>query len=135
MTDPENAGVTEQNVPLGHRVPRSVLASVFIALLLLTLLTYAATGIDLGGLNVWVAITIATLKAALVALFFMHLAYERPFNAVVLVTTLCFGALFIGLALLDVFHYRENIETYRAQNPQMVAPQLETKPSSGPAQP
>ena len=47
--------------------------SVWIALLLGTFLTYKAAFIDLGRFNSAVALIIATTKALLVALFFMHL--------------------------------------------------------------
>jgi cytochrome c oxidase subunit 4 len=110
---------------VGHHVPARVLAAVLVALLILTALTVAATLVNLGSLNLWIALAIATVKAALVALFFMHLAYDKPFNAIVLLGTLCFVALFIGLALVDVFHYRENIDAFRTRNPDRVAPQLD----------
>lgn len=112
---------------VGHHVPAWVLAAVLVALLILTVATVAATLVNLGSLNLWIALIIATIKATLVALFFMHLAYDKPFNAIVLVGTLCFVALFIGLALLDAFHYRENIDAFRARNPDRVAPQLDVE--------
>ena len=46
---------------------------VWIALLAGHALTYEAAFIDLGRFNAAVALTIATIKALLVALFFMHL--------------------------------------------------------------
>jgi cytochrome c oxidase subunit 4 len=110
---------------VGHHVPVWILVAVLIVLLVLTVVTVAATLVNLGSLNLWIALIIATIKATLVALFFMHLAYDKPFNAIVLVGTLCFVALFIGLALLDVFQYRENIDSFRAANPDAVAPQLD----------
>ncbi|MCG8510585.1 MAG: cytochrome C oxidase subunit IV family protein, partial [Rhodospirillales bacterium] len=66
-----------------HVVPLSLLAGVFGALLFLTLITVAATWIDLGALNVWVAVGIAVVKAAFVALYFMHLRWDSPFNSMV----------------------------------------------------
>ncbi|MCC6264554.1 MAG: cytochrome C oxidase subunit IV family protein [Bryobacterales bacterium] len=50
--------------------------SVFLALLLLTGLTTGVAEIDLGALNSPVAMLIAAAKAALVALFFMHLRWS-----------------------------------------------------------
>ena len=53
--------------------------SVFAALLVLTVVTVAVASLDLTeGMTVAVAIAIATFKAALVALFFMHLKGEKP---------------------------------------------------------
>jgi cytochrome c oxidase subunit 4 len=53
--------------------------SVFAALLILTVVTVAVASLQLTeGMTVLVAITIATFKAALVAIFFMHLKGEKP---------------------------------------------------------
>ncbi len=92
-----------------HVVPAQLLLRVWGALLVLTFVTVAVTWVDLGPLSVPVAIGIATIKAILVALFFMHLKYDRPFNAVVLVASVFFLILFLGLALLDTLHYRDNL--------------------------
>ncbi|MFQ5960836.1 MAG: cytochrome C oxidase subunit IV family protein [Candidatus Methylomirabilales bacterium] len=53
-----------------------IYTAVFVGLIVFTVVTVVAAGIDLGGLNVPVAVIIATLKAALVGLFFMHLRFE-----------------------------------------------------------
>ena len=53
-----------------------------IALLILTGLTIGAAFIDLGSGNVVVALGIASIKASLVALFFMHLRWEKPVNSI-----------------------------------------------------
>ena len=50
---------------------------VWIALLVLTGVTWGVSYINLGLGNVTVALLIASVKAALVALFFMHLRYEN----------------------------------------------------------
>jgi len=53
--------------------------AVFGALLVLTLLTVAISYVQLStSSTIALALTIATAKAALVALFFMHLKGERP---------------------------------------------------------
>ncbi len=54
---------------------RTTLA-VFAALLLLTVVTVLVSYVDLGPGNVAVALLIASAKASLVALFFMHLKGE-----------------------------------------------------------
>ena len=58
---------------LGHVVPVWLLAAVFAALMVLTGLTVAVAQVDLGNLNLYLALGIAALKASLVVLFFMHL--------------------------------------------------------------
>ena len=59
-----------------HLQPYRVYAFVFVALIVFTVLTVAAARIDLGGLNVAIALAIAVTKASLVGLFFMHLRFE-----------------------------------------------------------
>ena len=72
------------------------------ALLLGTFLTYEAAKIDLGPFNAAVALTIATTKALLVALFFMHLrhASERLLKVVV-ICTLFFLMILLALSMAD----------------------------------
>lgn len=53
-----------------------IYTAVFVALVVFTVVTVVAAQIDLGGLNVPLALVIATTKAALVGLFFMHLRFE-----------------------------------------------------------
>jgi cytochrome c oxidase subunit 4 len=63
---------------LGHILPFNVYVSVFVALIVLTIVTVAASQVDFGSMNVVIALLIASVKAMLVALFFMHLKYENP---------------------------------------------------------
>ncbi len=110
---------------VGHVVPVAVLALTLTTLLGLTFLTVAASWVDLGALNLWVALLIATAKATLVVLYFMHLRYEKPFNAIVLICALLFVMLFCSLTLMDSLAYRPNVETYRAASPANYAPDLQ----------
>jgi cytochrome c oxidase subunit IV len=114
-----------------HVVSAQVLLRVWGALLALTFITVAVTWVNLGPLGVPVAIGIATVKAILVALFFMHLKYDRPFNAVVLVASIFFVILFLGLALLDTLHYRDNLIPGYA--PGLAAPAPAEAPAGMPA--
>jgi cytochrome c oxidase subunit IV len=93
-----------------HAVPLRILLTVFIALLALTYVTVAARSIDLGGLNIWIALGIATLKGTLVILYFMHLRYDSPFYSIVLVTALVFMFLFLGVTMLDTVQYQPTID-------------------------
>src|SRR5215469_675844 len=70
-----------------------------ILLLILTIITVVAAGFDFGSANVVIALVIATIKASLVALFFMHLAHDKPVNAIIA----CGGFIFLGLFLLFTF--------------------------------
>lgn len=104
----DNYPKTAHDAPhgVGHIVPFRLLLGVFLALTVLTVVTVLASTIDFGELNLIVALAIAVVKAALVVLFFMHLIWDRPFNAIVFVGCLIFVALFIALALLDTRQYR-----------------------------
>ena len=92
-----------------HVVPFRVLLAVWAALMVLTVVTVAATWVDLGNFNLWIALEIATVKATLVLLYFMHMRYDRPFNAVVFFSALAFVALFIGIALIDTGAYQPEL--------------------------
>ena len=91
-----------------HVVPPKVLLAVYGALLLLTLITVAVTNFELGNWNVWVALLVALAKAAVVALYFMHLRWDSPFNAICLIAALFFVCIFIGIAVLDSREYKVN---------------------------
>jgi cytochrome c oxidase subunit 4 len=90
-------------------MPANVLLAVWGALVVLTVVTVAATWIDLGRLNLLLAMAIATVKASLVLLYFMHMRYDRPFNAVVFVAALLFVALFVGITLIDTSAYQPEL--------------------------
>jgi cytochrome c oxidase subunit IV len=76
--------------------------AVWIALLIGTGLTYYAAKLDLGQYNAAVALIIATTKALLVALFFMHLrhAHEKLLKLVV-ISTLFFLLILMALSMAD----------------------------------
>jgi cytochrome c oxidase subunit 4 len=99
--------MSEQTVDGVHITSLRTLVVVWIALLIGTWLTVTATYFDFGSLNLWIGLAIATGKALLVALYFMHMRWDRPFNAFVFLTAFAFLALFIGLALMDTAHYQD----------------------------
>ncbi|MEW6741672.1 MAG: cytochrome C oxidase subunit IV family protein [Planctomycetota bacterium] len=94
---------------IGHVVPVPLLLAVGAILIVLTWVTVRATYVDLGHWNLLIALSIAVIKGSLVALIFMHLRWDRPFNALVLISALVFFAVFIGLSLLDTIHYAPEI--------------------------
>ena len=87
----------------------AVYLKTLIALLILTGITVGASYIHFGSgaANVVVALTIATIKATLVALFFMHLLHDKPVNGLIAATGFIFLGLFLMFTLLD-FDTREN---------------------------
>jgi len=76
-------------------------------LLIGTVITVLASYLDLGhhGLNIALALVIATFKGSLVALFFMHLISERTMIYTVLGFTTFF---FIGLMFLTIGAYADH---------------------------
>jgi cytochrome c oxidase subunit 4 len=86
-----------------------LLVVVLIALLIGTWLTVTATYFDLGRLNIWIGLAIATAKAVLVALYYMHLRWDRPFNGFVFLTAFLFLGIFVGIALMDTSHYQDTL--------------------------
>jgi cytochrome c oxidase subunit 4 len=84
-----------------HIIPLKVYWAVFGALVFLTLTTTEVASLDLGGLNVPVALLIAGMKASLVVLFFMALRYDNKVNAMIFSVGLLFVLVFIGFVLLD----------------------------------
>lgn len=101
MSDHENSFVHVASVKL--------LLVVWIGLMVGTWLTVAASNVDLGALNIWIGLGIATAKATLVALFYMHLRWDKPFNAFVFVGAFFLLFLFIGFAMMDTAHYQVDL--------------------------
>ncbi|MCW5980347.1 MAG: cytochrome C oxidase subunit IV family protein [Bryobacteraceae bacterium] len=91
---------------------RKTYSLVLAALMALTVITVAVSGIHFGSpaINVVVALTIASVKATLVALFFMHLLYDKRINAIIFVT----GALMLGIFLIFILL---DVETRDAVRP------------------
>ena len=93
-----------------HPMPVWLLLFVFFSLLALTGLTVFQAGLHLGNLEVWLSLIIATIKASLVMAFFMHLAYDKPFNILMFLSSFLFVVLFIGFLLMDSNAYQDNVE-------------------------
>jgi len=74
---------------------------VFVALLVLTLVTTLAASVDLGPLNVVVALVIAVIKMLLVALFFMHIRHSTILMKVVVGGGLLWLAILLVLSMAD----------------------------------
>jgi cytochrome c oxidase subunit 4 len=76
--------------------------AVFFALLVGTALTVFAATLDLGPFNAPVALGIATVKATLVALFFMHVWHaSEKLTKLVVIGALFFLLLLLGLTMTD----------------------------------
>ena len=72
-------------------------------LVALTVITVLAAGVNFGSTsaNVIIAMAIASVKASLVALFFMHLRWDKPLNATIFVGGLCFLGIMLTFTFMD----------------------------------
>jgi len=87
-----------------HIVPYKTFLVIWVVLLVLTGITVAVAQYNLGPLNIWVALGIATLKAGLVVAVFMHMKYESRLFQLSLFSALAILAIFIGLTFVDVLY-------------------------------
>ena len=91
----------EHEDAVGHHpgVHKSSLTSyfvVFFALMVFTVLTVAASRVDLGALNTPIALAIAVIKMTLVILWFMHVIHSPRLTWIVIVASfLWLGVLFV----------------------------------------
>ena len=92
-----------------HPMPVWMLLTVFVALLTLTVATVYQSSFDLGNIEVWLSLAIATVKAGLVIAFFMHLLWDKPLNMIIILSSLIFVSLFLGFTMMDAQGYRENL--------------------------
>ena len=86
----------EEHAPHVHVTSIAVYLLVFLALAVGTVLTVAASRFDLGMWNTPIALVIATIKAVLVILFFMHAIHSTRLTWVVIIASfLWLGVLFV----------------------------------------
>lgn len=74
---------------------------VFAMLIVFTVITVGVSYIDLGRANLFIAMLVATCKAVMVAAIFMHLAFDKKFNAVIFGFSVLFLAVFIIFTMFD----------------------------------
>ena len=84
-----------------HIVPYSVYINVWLALLVLTVITVAVSYVDMRHVAVLTAVFIATGKSMLVLLYFMHIRFGKPMYMVMILVVLAAYAVFIGLTFFD----------------------------------
>lgn len=84
-----------------HVMSPKMLIGVWAALIALTGITVWTASMNLHPFDLVIAMIIATVKALLVALFFMHLLYDRPFNGLVFMLSFVFAATFVSFSMFD----------------------------------
>jgi cytochrome c oxidase subunit 4 len=87
---------------MNHEItPAKTYYLVFVTLLILTFTTARVAYIDLGPFNVYVAMTIAIIKALLVVLFFMHVKQSSHVVKVFVAAGFFWLAIMLSLTLAD----------------------------------
>ena len=84
-----------------HIVPPGIYAAIITTLLVLTVVTVLAAKVDLGRFNIVVALAIATVKATLVVLIFMHAKYVPKRTKLVIMAGIFWLALLLFMTLSD----------------------------------
>jgi cytochrome c oxidase subunit 4 len=84
-----------------HITPIKTYLAVGLGLIILTSITVWASFIDFGPYNVTIALAIASIKALLVAFFFMHLFWDNKLYLVVFSIALIFLTIFLTFTLFD----------------------------------
>jgi len=84
-----------------HIVSPKIYLLIFGALMLGTYVTVRAAFVDLGKMNIVLALGIATIKATLVVLYFMHARYSPKRTQLVIVCSVFWLAIMLALTLTD----------------------------------
>jgi cytochrome c oxidase subunit IV len=86
-----------------HVVPVKIYIAVFLTLVALTWVTTGVSTIDLGRLNIFVALSIAIVKASLVLLFFMHVKYGTRLTKMIVLSGLYWLILLLFIVMEDLW--------------------------------
>lgn len=85
-----------------HVLPLKVYFGVFAMLIVFTVITVAVSYVDLGTtINLVVALLVAATKALMVATIFMHLAFDKKFNAIIISSSVLFLIVLVGITMSD----------------------------------
>jgi cytochrome c oxidase subunit 4 len=118
----ETATHHDEDHGMAHTMSVSALLTVFSILVVLTILTVSISNYirgheELHNWGVPVAMAIATVKAILVVLYFMHLRYDKSLNNLIFFFCFAFVFLFMIFTLVDTLQYHTDIETFVESQP------------------
>ena len=99
-----------------HVLPYVAYMGTWITLMVLTVITVAASYMNFGPANLLIAVTIATIKATVVAAIFMHLAFDQKLHSLILSMAGLFLAIFISITMSDT-EGRGHAEAIEAERP------------------
>ncbi|MCY3985754.1 MAG: cytochrome C oxidase subunit IV family protein [Candidatus Dadabacteria bacterium] len=86
-----------------HHTGLRVYGAVCLTLFVLTAVTVYITKFDFGDMNIVVAMIIASIKAGIVALYFMHLKFEDKLTWIYALYPLFLLFLLIGFTIIETF--------------------------------
>jgi cytochrome c oxidase subunit 4 len=101
-TNPSHHAAHEDGAVHVHIASSRFYWGIFGALIVLTIATVKVSYYDFGSANIIIALLIATMKASLVAAFFMHLRHDKLFNTISFLSAFLFLAIFILLTYDDL---------------------------------
>lgn len=85
-----------------HVISTKLYVTIWLSLMALTVITAGVSFIDLGRLNTIVALLIATFKALLVVLIFMHVKYtSEKLTKLVIISAVFWLFILLALSLFD----------------------------------
>jgi cytochrome c oxidase subunit 4 len=85
----------------GHITPIKVYIGIFLTLMVLTAVTIVVAYVNLGPWNKVVALGIASFKATLVVLYFMHVKYASRMTKLIVVSGFFFLMILLSLTMAD----------------------------------
>jgi len=107
-----------------HIVSPKIYIAIFAALMLGTGITVWAAFQNFGPFNIVIALVIATIKATLVVLYFMHARYSPRRTQLVIVCSVFWLAIMLGLTLSDYDTRSHETQPGVSRLVQPAAPQL-----------
>ena len=91
-----------------HIASPKMYVGIFLALMVCTTATVWAAYVNLGQMNIVIALAIATLKATLVVLFFMHAKYSPKRTHLIIICAVFWLGIMLALTLSD---YQTRVST------------------------
>jgi cytochrome c oxidase subunit 4 len=108
----DDHGAHDEGAVHVHIAPARFYWGIFGALTSLTIVTVYASTFNFGSANTIIAIIIATMKASLVAAFFMHLRHDKLFNTFAFLSAFLFLGIFLLLTSDDLFKRGRTDDAY-----------------------
>jgi cytochrome c oxidase subunit 4 len=84
-----------------HIISPRIYLGIILTLMLFTGITVWAAYVDLGAFNIILALAIATFKATLVILYFMHVRYSPRRTQLVIIAGIFWLALLLAMTMAD----------------------------------